>query len=236
MYTILLVSKNDYFFNKVIKYDLKEKLHYCFKSFKIDEDILEIIFKENPSIILIHCEIKDLEECVVLLKSIKLNVLGREIPLIVCTPLKTEDSKIETINNGADDVFYTELSLGLLFCKINALLRRQNKLVNLSNNFSRLFSFLDNTFELEFQGKRHKLTSKEFIILKSLVDSPEKTFSQVELNEISSGKGVYVSKRCIDTFISLIRRKIGKNYIVSIRNKGYKINEKILEADFTINP
>jgi two-component system OmpR family response regulator len=229
-----MVSANALFFDQVMEYNLKNNLHYFFKQSNLSDDILDNIFKENPSAILIHCDKIETSDFASILKSVKLNVLGCEIPLIVCTAIKCEVDKIDTINNGADDVFFTDLSLSLLFCKINTLLRRKDKLINLSNHFERLFCFLENTFELEFQGKRYKLTSKKFVILKSLVGVPEKTFSQLELNEISSGKGVYVSKRCIDTFISLIRKKIGKNCIFSIRNKGYKMNKKIADPNFVI--
>ena len=165
-----------------------------------------------------------------------MNSVAREIPLILCTKKNSDDDHVIYLTNGADDVFKTKnLCLSLLFGKINALLRKKDILLNNINNLARHFSFLEESFELDFEGVRYKLTSKEFIILKTLVDHPEKTFSQVELNELSSGKDVYVSKKCIDTFVSILRKKIGKNCILSIRNKGYKLNEKILDKDFLVN-
>jgi DNA-binding response OmpR family regulator len=107
---------------------------------------------------------------------------------------------------------------------MNELLRNKNTSTNSINNCQDKFIFIEESHELYFKWKKHQLTCKEFLILKTLVTNPLKPFSQKELNEISSGKDVYVSKRCIDTFISILRKKIGKDSIVSIRGMGYKIN------------
>lgn len=235
MYHILFINDNPLILKDLMRYNQANNLHYIFHEIKSSIDILKFIYDNPPSLILISCSlVEDVSELNII-KSIKLNSLGKEIPLILCTQKDSEEEHIAFLNHGADDVFWTKLSLPLLFSKTNALLRKKNATLNNINSFERVFVFMNESFEVDFKGKRHKLTSKEFIILKTLVENPNKTFSQDELNELSSGVDVYVSKRCVDTFISLIRRKIGRNCILSIRNKGYQINQKILNFDFNLN-
>ena len=96
MYNILMVSANALFFDQVMEFNLKNNLHYFFKQSNLSDDILDNIFKENPSAILIHYDKIKTSDFTSILKEVKLNVLGREIPLIVCTSIQCEVDKIDT--------------------------------------------------------------------------------------------------------------------------------------------
>jgi two-component system OmpR family response regulator len=70
------------------------------------------------------------------------------------------------------------------------------------------------------------LTVKEFEILHLLASHPKKVFSRSELIDRIWYDDDYISDRVIDVHISAIRNKIGKDWIKTIRNAGYKFNKK----------
>lgn len=140
------------------------------------------------------------------------------------------------LDQGADDFYRKSAPLPLLYSKINATLRKIDPDKNNRFILMRKFFFLEDSLEVEHYGVKYKLSNKEFKILQTLCNNPGKVYSQEELNKMTSGEEVFVSKRCIDTFVTLLRKKIGKNCIISVRKRGYKLNEDIIEPHTEVYP
>ena len=240
-YNILIVDDSIFFYDFINQYNINSHLDYNITQIRSNENFLGNLASHPTDIILMNWMIKDsleikLKDGLSLIKDIKFISSMANTPIILCTDKELISDEIVGINQGADEVFRKCDPIELLFCKMNALLRKVNKAKNDQVNLMRKFVFIDNSLNIEYLGVTHKLTSKEFLIFKTLVMNPGKTFSQETLNQITSGKEVFVSRRCIDTFISLIRNKFGKNCILSVRKKGYKMNESILDENYLKNP
>lgn len=227
MYKILLVDDDAEIFSLIDDYNKKTEQNYTIAHLSSSEKLDDFLNNNVVDLILMDWRLGQ-ENGLELIKDLKNKKASSHIPMILLTSKSSVDDQIQGLNEGADDYITKPFDLKFLFSKINAYLRKENKDKNVKENIRHKFIFNDDKLEVEFMNKKHKLTFKEFTILKTLVNNPLEVFSQSQLNEITSGKGVHVSKRCIDTFITILRRKIGKECIVSVRKKGYKINDQVL--------
>lgn len=229
-YKILLIDDNENTFTWIRDYNRNNRLFYDIDYIKSDVDVVGYLQSHPVDLILTAWNLEAVSG-IDLVKNLRLNVSTAHIPVIFCTNREEIDDQIYALNQGADDFFRKSSPPELLFSKINAVLRKVDRERNDSIQILRKFLFLDNTLEVEFSGLIHKLTNKEYNILKILVENPKKVFSQEDLNRVTSGDEVHVSRRCIDTFINLLRRKFGRESIVAIRKKGYKLNDIFLLRD-----
>ena len=70
------------------------------------------------------------------------------------------------------------------------------------------------------------LTSREFEILKLLLENPGKVFSRESLLDSVWGYEYYGDQKIVNTHIKNIRKKLGVDYIETIRGVGYKIEKE----------
>lgn len=227
MYKILLVDDDVEFFLLISHYNKTKKLNYHIHHLNTGSLVRDYLKDNSVDLILMDWQLNNNEDGLSIIQELKSSQTLCTIPMILVTAKKELDEQIQGLNGGADDYITKPFSLELLFSKLNSILRKESKDKNTETNIKGKFVFLDDTLEIEFEGIKHKLSLKAYTILKTLVNNPLKVHSQKELNELTSGENVHVSKRCIDTFITIIRKKIGKKSILSIRKKGYKINEEL---------
>lgn len=238
MYKVLFVNDGVEPYKLVNEYNVLNKLYYHIQEISSNVDVSEHLSDHSFALILISCTLTNpIKMGVDFVKEFKLNEASKSIPLILCTKKDTIPDHISFLDCGADDVFKTSNGIELLFSKMNAILRKTDKDRNDHVSVLKKFYFMDDSLEVDFHGHRHKLTCKEFKLLKTFAENPGKVFSQDELNRITSGSEVFISKRCIDTFITRIRNKIGKDSIISVRKKGYKLNDCFLDiSEHTFTP
>lgn len=79
----------------------------------------------------------------------------------------------------------------------------------------------------DFNGEIHKLTKKEAMLLKLLIDRKNEVVSRQQILQSVWGYDVYPSTRTIDNFILSFRKYFEKNphdpqHFLSIRGVGYK--------------
>lgn len=229
-YKILLIDDDEKTFIWINKYNQSNRLFYEINYIKSSVDLVDYLHS-NPVDIIVTAWILEESSGIELVKNIRLNVSTSHIPVIFCTQKEEVDDQINALTQGADDYFRKSSPPELLFSKINAVLRKVNREKNDCIQLLRKFLFLDDTLEVESSGFTHKLTNKEYNIFKILVENPKKVFSQEDLNKVTSGEEIHVSRRCVDTFINLLRRKFGRKSIIAIRKKGYKLNDTFLLRD-----
>lgn len=227
MYKVLLVDDDIEIFHLIEEYNKKNEQNYDIAYLSSSEKLNEYLNNNVVDMILMDWHLGQ-ENGLEIIKGLKAKTAYSEIPMVLLTSKSEVEDQIQGLDGGADDYITKPFSLKFLYSKINSFLRKEDKDKNVTENIRHKFIFQDDKLEVEYMGMSHKLTFKEYTILKTLVNNPLRVFSQTELNELTSGKGVFVSKRCIDTFITIIRKKIGKDCIVSVRKKGYKINDRFL--------
>ena len=152
------------------------------------------------------------------------------VPIIMLTAKNDSVSQMKGFKVLADDYITKPFSLPLVVCRIEAVLRRidekkgriegRDKL-----SYKKLTLYLDGQ-EVLVYGKEVILTVREYEILKLLMENPNKIFSRENLLCSIWGYEYYGDERILNTHICNIRKKLGEEYIETIRGRGYRLVKK----------
>ncbi|TKI69676.1 response regulator transcription factor [Sulfurimonas crateris] len=184
------------------------------------DEALESVYAQNFDLFLLDVNVPQIDGFQ-LLKELR----GADIstPAIFITSLKGINDLSLGYESGADDYIKKPFALKELLLRINALLKREYKtheqLIKINDTID--FNLYSN--ELIKEGEKIALNHKEFLLLKLLLKhknecvSFENIYQNVwQFNESHS----YMSLR---TYVKNLRKHIGKEHILSIKNFGYKL-------------
>ena len=159
----------------------------------------------------------------------QIRLMNSEVPIIFLTAKDSGMDKINGLKKGADDYITKPFHLEELYLRIQNLLKRSQK-----NSAATLdeFSFGNNhinfkTLETTCKQGEVKLTKKEAMLLKLLIERRGEIVSRQQILQSVWGYDVYPSTRTIDNFILAFRKYFEddpKNpvYIHSVRGIGYQ--------------
>lgn len=148
-----------------------------------------------------------------------------QTPVIFITAKDSIQDRVIGLDLGANDYLIKPFSLDELSARIRAQLRLKQAEQTQAN----IISF--DSLKLDVQAKtlyraaeRIDLTAKEFQILYKLMQRPEHTVSRDRLEESLYAWGDEVESNAIEVYIYQLRKKIGSEYIKTIRGLGYRMN------------
>lgn len=153
------------------------------------------------------------------------------VPIIMLTAKNDPASQMKGFKVLADDYITKPFSLPLVVCRIEAVLRRidEKKKGRIDGrdklSYKKLTLYLDGQ-EVLVDGKEVVLTVREYEILKLLMENPNKIFSRENLLCSIWGYEYYGDERILNTHICNIRKKLGEEYIETIRGRGYRLVKK----------
>ncbi len=169
----------------------------------------------------------------------KLRSQNNMVPIVMLTALQDLSDKIAGLDNGADDYMTKPFSPQELISRIQAILRRVNIMPPVSETKPILIGALTikpEQREVQVEGKAVDLTPKEFELLLFLLKHRGKVLSRQQLLHGVWDYHFLGDTRIVDVHISHLRDKIERNarspeYIVTIRNVGYKLAEPVMPKD-----
>lgn len=148
------------------------------------------------------------------------------IPVIFLTAKAQETDKILGLDLGGDDYITKPFSLRELLARVKTVLRRTK------GEEPECVTFGDVELQIASQsvklrGEEVTLTSKEFDLLRFLVQSEGKVLTREAILDRVWGYGYDGTARTIDNFINRLRQKIEDDverprHILTIRGVGYK--------------
>lgn len=152
------------------------------------------------------------------------------VPIIMLTAKNDPVSQMKGFKVLADDYITKPFSLPLVVCRIEAVLRRIDEKKGRIDgrdklSYKKLTLYLDGQ-EVLVDGKEVILTVREYEILKLLMENPNKIFSRENLLCSIWGYEYYGDERILNTHICNIRKKLGEEYIETIRGRGYRLVKK----------
>jgi DNA-binding response OmpR family regulator len=169
-----------------------------------------------------------------------------DVPLIIVSSDKTESSRITALERGADDFILKPVSAKELIAHIQANLRRyraphpQEGLQQKVNgnddkiNFGKWVMDCAKYQIYDQDGNSGDLTSREFKVLKALIDNAGHAMNRDELSKVASEGNYVATPRAIDVKITRIRKKIDDNVadlqiIKTVRGVGYMFDQEKLK-------
>jgi len=207
---------------ELIEYNLKREGYTVFTASN-GQEAVSVAKKLNPDLIILDImmpKMDGIEACRVM----------RSMPefkntfMVFLTARSEEYSEIAGFNVGADDYIAKPIKPRALISRINAILRRNNKGEETIENKVEIA-------DLIIDGKPFwciKITirlcwqKKEFELLYLLASKPGKVYTRESILKSIWEDSVVVTNRTIDVHIRKLRKKIGDDYVSTVKGVGYK--------------
>jgi two-component system OmpR family response regulator len=130
--------------------------------------------------------------------------------------------RIEGLKAGADDYVVKPLDLDEVTARLDAVSRRY---------VGRLTSVLRvGSVELEHESKTARLngqavelSAREWAVIDVLARRPSSIVSKEQIEDALYAFGEEIESNTIEVYISRIRRKLGRDFIRTIRGLGYRL-------------
>ena len=148
-----------------------------------------------------------------------------KLPILILTAFSDEEYKIDAFTNFADGYVEKPFSLPVLKARIDSLIKK---------NFGQIEKFeyknIDvnfNSYTVKINGEDIYIYAKELEILKYLVDNEGQVLTRMQIiDNVWKETEEIPYDRVIDVYIKELRKKLGLDCIITIRNVGYKLERK----------
>ena len=148
-----------------------------------------------------------------------------DVPIIFLTALSDEEDKLLGYELGADDYVTKPFSLSVLYAKVMALIKRNQRKVLAGDRMESGGVTLEQSTRRVFAGKREvALTPKEFALLRCLMENRGLVLSREQLLVKCWGYDYEGESRAVDTHIKRLREKLGNcaGCIKTVIKAGYR--------------
>jgi DNA-binding response OmpR family regulator len=149
---------------------------------------------------------------------------GRGLFVMIVSARDAIADRIQGLNLGADDYITKPFELSELLARVQAFSRRLNDAGH--GNQSLVCGDLQVHVEqarVTWSGEIVELTKKEWLLLRVLLESPQRVFTREQLATALYGWGEEADSNTIDVHVHHIRRKTGPQIIKTIRGLGYRL-------------
>ena len=180
---------------------------------------LHVIDTEPPDIVILDLGLPDLDG---------LDVLGKirshspELPVLLLTARASLDDKVAGLDKGADDYLAKPFEIAELVARLRALGRRINTaashIISIGNvrlDASSQQAFLHDT--------PVELPRREYMLLHALMENAGRVQTRDLLERKLYSWGEEVSSNALEVHIHHLRKKLGTDFIKTVRGVGYKV-------------
>ena len=183
----------------------------------------EALKREKPELIVLDVMLPGMDG-VEILSRMKKSVEYNSIPVILATAKGQEYDRIHGLDLGADDYIVKPFSVMEMVSRVKAVLRRTQP-----QQAAKLLQTGGLTIKLDehtvfVDGKRVRLTYKEFELLHLFLSHPGMVYTREQLFSQVWNMDYMGDSRTLDSHIRTLRQKLeayGKN-IETVRNVGYR--------------
>lgn len=153
-----------------------------------------------------------------------LRASGKSVPVLILSARDALKDRIRGLDAGADDYLTKPFELEELFARIRALERRSAGAAVNTLELGNLKLDLAG-FTVIWNGKMIDLQRREFMLIRALMEAPQKVFSRTQLEESLYGWGEGVDSNTVDVYVHNIRKKTTQEIIKTVRGIGYRIGD-----------
>ena len=226
-FRILLVEDEEHLL-EIIKLNLELEGYRVITSVN-GSDAVKVFKQERFNLVILDVMLPEMDGFSVC-EAIRLN--NATVPILFLSAKNAYEDKIMGLRRGADDYMTKPFNLEEFLLRVKVLIKRgMNK--EEKARMSDVYRF--NGYEVNFltyeiigiDKKIFRLTKKEILLLKLLIERKNEVVSREQILETVWGYDIYPSTRTVDNFILSFRKYFEKNpkqpeYFFSIRGVGYK--------------
>lgn len=149
-----------------------------------------------------------------------------DTPVMMLTAMDSESHQLKGFDLRIDDYVTKPFSMPVLLRKIEAVLRRTT-----GRSSGRQIVYRNLLLDLDgytayADGIKLELTRREFELLKTLLQNQGRVLSREALLNRVWSYDFYGDERVVDTHVKNLRKKLGGDYIETIRGMGYRVDRE----------
>lgn len=144
-----------------------------------------------------------------------------DVPVIMLTALGDEYTQVKSFDLQADEYVTKPFSPVVLVKRVSALLRRSDPMAGKTFVFDGITVDFA-AYTVTKNGEKIVLTTKEFEILKLLIENQGHVLSRNQILDAAWGFDSDIADRIVDTHIKNLRRKLGCEAIRTVKGIGYR--------------
>ncbi|NMF07203.1 response regulator transcription factor [Clostridium beijerinckii] len=225
----ILVIEDDSDINNMICNILKNNEYEAESAFSGSEALM-CVERENWDTILLDLMIPGVsgEEVIFKIREIT------KTPIIVVSAKTDKKTKLELLENGADDFISKPFDPDELIARVKSNLRRYLDFSISNETKDNFLNYKDISLNIESKEvmvgeKIIVLTAREFAILELLLTNPKKVYSKSNIFESVWGEEFVCDDNAVNVHMSRLRNKLAisgnKNYIETIWGMGYRLEK-----------
>jgi len=184
------------------------------------KDALHVIRTETPDIAILDLGLPDMDGIDVLKQA------RREHPalqILVLTARSHIDEKIIGLDSGADDYLAKPFEMSELLARLRVLERRLGS-ANTTEISVGEVTLNTATNSVLLKANELDLSRREFMLLRSLMENVGRVQTRNTLETRLYSWGEEVASNALEVHIHNLRKKIGADFIKTVRGVGYRVN------------
>ena len=215
---LILLVEDDASLSRALQQAL-QKQGYSVNAVARGKAALHVVQTDAPDIVILDLGLPDMDGLAVL-KAIREKKV--DLPVLLLTARASLDDRISGLDGGADDYLPKPFEMTELFARLRVLERR------LSTAKSAEISVGDvvldiNRGEVLLRGEPLELSRREYMLLKSLMENAGRVQTRNTLETRLYSWGEEVASNALEVHIHHLRKKLGAQFITTIRGVGYKV-------------
>ncbi len=181
---------------------------------------LDVVRSWTPEVIILDVMLPEVDGFTLLPALRRLT----EVPILMLSAKTGTAEKVTGLSRGADDYLSKPFELEELVARLHSALRRPR--LDLRETFRYSDLVLDVSRRTVYRGQRSiDLSTREFDLLLTFVQHPERVFSRAQLLDLVWGVDRDVVPNTVETYVSYLRAKIDSaeetKLIQTLRGVGY---------------
>jgi DNA-binding response OmpR family regulator len=180
---------------------------------------LHVIATETPDMVILDIGLPDIDGLSILRTLRKKH---KELPVILLTARDSVDDKVAGLDSGADDYLAKPFEVTELLARLRVMERR---LAQVKSARITIGSVSLDTIDQKVlvEGQEVELSRREYMLLKSLMEHSGRVMTRSVLESRLYSWGEEVASNALEVHIHHLRKKLGNEFIRTIRGVGYKI-------------
>ncbi len=155
----------------------------------------------------------------------ELRARGSTLPVLILTARDTHADKIGGLDAGADDYLTKPFDLGELQARLRALIRRAAGAATPTLEHAGVR--LDPASKrVTRDGQPVTLSAREYALLRDLLTHKSQLRTRAQLEDSLYAWGAEVESNTVEVYIHHLRKKLGSEFIRTVRGFGYQLGEK----------
>lgn len=203
----VLIIEDDPDISESLKYNLEREGLQTVLAATGEQGLIEGLNERNPPILILLDLMLPGMSGTELCRRFRREPSTRRTPIIILTAKGSESDRVAGLDLGADDYITKPFSVRELLARVRAVLRRLDE--------SAAKTYEDDHLMIDFSdirvlcdGRKIKLTNKEFTLLSVLGKSPDRVVTRQQLLDSVWGYSYYGDARTLDVHIRRLRQKL----------------------------